>query len=463
MARTTRLALTAALAALLIAGCDSGSSSSSGSAGILPGDDDDGGGEVIVPATVPVTVAPSLGLINLGTVRALKLDGSVIASGFTDHTGTLTLQLPEDVSLPFILEVRGNDAATYYDEALDELVSLTDSDVLRTLVGELPDSPVAITALTEMAATYLEQQHGNLGSVTPEQIAAAHDFIREQLAPELEDLLQAPTLVGSGTDAALLGTSLADLYALKLAALARVAQANAPAEAAPALAIIRELADDLADGVLDGKRGELALLLNSYQLDTLAAQLLAQAQAYSTNPELDALIAGLPDYVSALIAALGGGGGGGGDEGGGDTGPGDLLASWAGNYSGNWSQSITTSGNGILASTLVDVFEAGMNIALNFVGNTCVIDIGDNSISLGAQTFNFNPALAVAATGGNRTFNVPVSLNLALLGVTIGSNSTFTLNTGGTTPGSATLTASASTSSILGSASASYTGTCAIN
>lgn len=459
MARTTRLALTAALAALLVAGCDSGSSSSSGSAGIPPGDD--GGGEVVVPTTVPVTVAPSLGLINLGTVRALKLDGSVIASGFTDHTGTLTLQLPEDVSLPFILEVRGNAAATYYDEALDELVSLTDSDVLRTLVGELPDSPVAITALTEMAATYLEQQHGNLGSVTPEQIAAAHDFIREQLAPELADLLQAPTLVGSGTDAALLGTGLADLYALKLAALARVAQANAPAEAAPALAIIRELADDLADGVLDGKRGELALLLNSYDLDTLAAQLLAQAQSYSTNPELDALIASLPDYVSALIAALGGGGGG--DEGGGDTGPGDLLASWAGNYSGTWSQSITTSGNGILASTLVDVFGAGMNIALNFVGNTCVIDIDDNSISLGAQTFNFNPALAVAATGGNRTFTVPVALNLTLLGITVGSNSTFTLNTGGTTPGSATLTASASTSSILGSASASYTGTCAIN
>lgn len=457
------LLLAPVLLALALAGCDSETAGPAAAPG-------SGSPVVTDPPAVSYArhvVTPSLGLVLNGTVRILALDGTELAKAYTDSTGTAALELPESTVGPFIVELAGNEAAQYYDEALDALVALAPGQRVRAVVADLAAQGTGVTPLTEMAVRYLEQQHGSLAGVTAGQIAAANEFVRTQLAPELDDITLPPTLVGSIADATLLANAHADLYALKLAALARVAAANNALATTPALDILEEMAADLADGALDGNVNGSPALPATYDLGTFATQLLALAQSYTGNATLDDWLGALSGYVSPQILALltpPGGGGGGGDGGGGGVtlpGPGDLLSSWAGNYGGTWSGTITNSGSSLLFGTLNSLLGGAVNTALNITGGACAIAIGDDSITIGGQTIAFDPALAVAATGGARTYALPATFDISVLGISLNSNGYVTLSTGDAAVRSATVTLSAGITGLFGaSASGTYTGTC---
>lgn len=457
-----RAPLALALLTVLLAGCGDDAATTTGTGATSGGEG--GGGAPAPVATVPVVVTPSLGQVFSGTVRVIAPGGggeevSELARSKTKENGKADLEVPATDEGPYIVEVSGNDTATYYDEGTDQTVPLGEDDTIRAVVDELPAGGVGVTPLTEMAVRHLEAQYGPLTALTRAQlrelfssgvVAAAYAKIRSELAPELGDtsLVSVPAIVGSKADLNALGTTPADLYALKLAALARVGSLNGAATR-PALAILDDLGKDLADGVFDGKQGAEALAPVTYSLQTFAAQLQDSAQHLAASTELKTLVASYEQYVSDFIAALGkvgdpveDGGTGGGETGGGGVvvAPGDLLASWAGSYQGSWNVErleafikVPTLSYPFYKWVRDPVSEEAMRLsmlAMTFGGNTCNWAITAQNVQFGALTLPFGDAFSAAAVGDARSYTLPVSLTVLSLGVT----GTTTLNTQGVLP-----------------------------
>lgn len=132
------------------------------------------------------------------------------------------------------------------------------------------NSEIGVTALTEAAVKRAETLAGT-GSIIP-QLNAAKSAV--EAAFGVTDILKAPTLVGSPQELAALGTSAAEQYALRLATLAKVAQKQlGTGEGTPALKMAQAIANDLADGDIDGSGNEGAL---PYDVATFAAEYQAQ-------------------------------------------------------------------------------------------------------------------------------------------------------------------------------------------
>lgn len=449
------------LASSLLVACDDSASTASGAPATnlagkpatapLPGGDGlppaDDGGDITPPADeepetpkVTLRVTPSLGQVFSGQVRAIApggggLEVAELARAKTGPDGSAELELPADAEGPIVIEVTGDDGAVYYDEGLDTEQPLSTEDRLRTVIGSVRDGEVGVTLFTEAAVRMLEAEHGDLLALGDAaratlqdgaQINAALARVRDELAPELDglDLALPPTMVGSAADIAALGTTLPDLYALKLAALARVGGNHGGSCDRPALRVLDDLADDLADGTLDGKRHELLLAARCYNLDTLADRLRTAAEQLAAAHELDSLLASLDRYVSAFVTALGQAGSGGTGDGPGGILPGDLLASWAGNYAGDWrvddvyariyvwpfgwQRDVVTEG----------LIRAAMESSLLDALGGCGWQINDNSVDLGVVNIDFDPAFAVIAQGDARDFTLPLTLEVLGYGVT---------------------------------------------
>ncbi len=436
----------ACLLALAIAGCDSGSDTAATGTPPPP--------EI---AYTSHTVTPSLGLVLNGTVRVRSLDGTELASALTGHSGLATLQIPGTASGPFIIELAGNEAASYYDEALDDLVPLPAGTVVRALVADLADAGSAVTPLTEMAVQYLLAQHGSLAGLTAADITAANEFIRNQLAPELADITLPPTLIGGAGDIALLADASAnDLYALKLAALARVGAANHTLSLAPALDILDEMAADIADGALDGKVNGSAVTPATYDLASFASQLRDLAASYGGDSGgLAGLLDGIAHYVSPEILALL-------VTPPGDDGPGDLLASWAGTYTGSYSDNIS---GFTLVPSLASSLQSAMDTILGTGSNLCSMTISGSQVVAGQQVFDFASDLAAAATEATRQYQLASTLSslsgftslLQSLGLPLPEVST-TITTVADAPASMTFTVA-----LPAPGSLSYSGTCTFN
>lgn len=415
------------------------------------------------PVMAVRTVTPSLGQVFSGTVRVIApggggLEVAELARGQTGHDGSADLDVPADAEGPFIVEVSGNETATYYDEGTDQQVALNDTDVIRALVLDLPEGGLGVTPLTELAVRYLEETHGNLLDLGREQLLelftsgavdAAYARIRDELAPELGELplTSAPTVVGNASDLAALGTAGADLYALKLAALARVGSLNDLAGQRPALAILRDLGEDLADGVFDGRRGAEALVAPTYDINTFAAQLNGAAQQLAASEDLRNFVGSLERYVSAFVSMLGAAAAGDDDD------PvdigdildlrGDLLASWTGNFHGGWNVELLEAWVYVPAPTWSspfrwewqrDVITEGLlrvsMSAMTFGSNECNWVVNTGNIRFGHIDIPFGAAYAAAAEGEARSYTLPVSLTVLDYGVT----ATTTMNTQGVLP-----------------------------
>ena len=193
-----------------------------------------------------IEVWPSLGQIRAPTVRITNPDDSPIESTATPNDdGSIVVSFSEDVTGPLVIEIRGNDNATYFDEASDSFQPFGNGERIRHVLAS-PTSPVGVTALTEFAALLLEA----VPSPNASQISQANSLIRNALAPSMQSITIAPQNVAATGDLGRLEASEAGEYAAILAALALMH--NNPSDPSPALEVVNQLGQDLLSGSIDG-------------------------------------------------------------------------------------------------------------------------------------------------------------------------------------------------------------------
>ncbi|MDO9179927.1 MAG: IPT/TIG domain-containing protein [Agitococcus sp.] len=220
-----------------------------------------------------LTISPSLGkILKAKVVLKNATNNAPIGEQNTGSTGKVTFNIPSSVST-VIAEVQGGNGAQYFDEATGQMVDLPAGSMLRAATTVVANnSEIGVTALTEAAVKRAETLAGAGNSIVPHLNAAKAQI---ESAFGVTDILKAPTLVGSQQELAALGSSTAEQYALRLATLAKVAQQQLGAsETAPALKLAQAIANDLADGDIDGSGNTGAL---PYDVATFASQYQAQA------------------------------------------------------------------------------------------------------------------------------------------------------------------------------------------
>jgi len=267
--RTTGLTLLT----LMLAACGSDDSSDSGASG--------GGSSTPAVTAKDIVISPSLGLVTQGVVKVSKLDGTAITSGITGVDGTVKLNIPAGIDA-VIVEVTGSDATRYFDEAVPGALQPFPSTYrMRAMTLVSTDKqPVAVTPLTEIAYQYAQTKLGVINRFT---LLQANDFVEGYFS--IDNILTPPSPMDDVSDFATLKidttrSRAATNYALTLAAMSRVAATRTSADNSPALRLMKEMAEDLADGALNNAAATtypsnnlpnaLKLALNAY-FTTLAA------------------------------------------------------------------------------------------------------------------------------------------------------------------------------------------------
>lgn len=274
-------------------------------------DSDTSGGTGPTPPSGSVTVTPSLGKVFDAAVEVrCAATGTTLGSGVIGATGSIALTLTGSCTGPVIIELLASGTSTYFDEQSNAVISLPSGTQLRSVLPSLAavTGTIAITPLTEIAFQQALAAAGNVESaLTALQVTTANAAVAAQVfgaAAAGIDILQVPTLWDASLTTGSLGDAAADRYAFLLAALAGLGSTSGT----PALAATTALADDLADGTLDGFTGT-DVTYTSGNLVTL----------------LEAEFGDFASYANAALQTLlgidaGGGDGDGGGDGGGDSG-----------------------------------------------------------------------------------------------------------------------------------------------
>lgn len=259
MVRGGRGLAAALLASLALGACD---------------DDNDHGGAGV--ETVETEIAPSLGPVFNATVKLYADDGvTLLGSGELGSAGTVTIAI-EGYTGPVLAEVLGDADASYFDEAAGTALPFGDGAVLRALAAA-PGGTLAVTPLTELA--YQLAAGAGQFPITAAQVEAVNDSIREALAPGLNSILSAATVFDASTTAGSLDDTEAGRYALLLASMATLGDT----EAAPILAVLQALINDISDGLIDGQvDGEALLAPYADFVAEMTAALVALAEDYGT-------------------------------------------------------------------------------------------------------------------------------------------------------------------------------------
>ena len=207
-------------------------------------------------------------------------DGAALGSARTGATSGLVRIKAAPGTAPVLLTLSGTDVGTYYDEGRKKLVPYgADQPPLHALVTEF-DQHLGVTALTEAAYRYAINHFiadpdairrgaaplrssataEEIARLTPAQIRQAQDAIRAEFnskLPQRYQLVSIATLPTPVDGNSALGTITNNRYGIIQAVtggLAIVAGNFDSSLDRPALTIAAQLADDLTDGVIDGKR-----------------------------------------------------------------------------------------------------------------------------------------------------------------------------------------------------------------
>lgn len=199
------------------------------------------------PASVDVTVTPSLGQFSTGcSVELRKGSGEVLGSASIGANGTAIIKVTGYTDA-VIATVKGASGCTYFDEA-----SGTDKPfgADKKLSAVLPsvDQQVGINVLTHIAATKVLDTGGSAlaAGQTADTIKLENTTVGNIF--QVTRITTPPTLLNKDSGK-VLDDSEAGKLAAKLAALAQVASALATPVSIADLATA--LADDLKDGTLD--------------------------------------------------------------------------------------------------------------------------------------------------------------------------------------------------------------------
>lgn len=216
-----------AIATLILAGCGGGGGAASAGGGV---------------ANTTLIISPSLGMFWQGAnVRIRDRSGTEIGKGYTNASGVASISVPTSAQAPLLVEA-GLTGDKYYDEKQGIFVTIsgvTGAAVRALIPDHTVTSQVAVTALTEIAVGLMTNASGVMpAGVTAASAVGANATVAQSFG--VNDLLLPPTVVASNANIAALGTTEANKYALKLAALAQMAGAGEDA-----LKVAHRLRNDL--------------------------------------------------------------------------------------------------------------------------------------------------------------------------------------------------------------------------
>ena len=277
-------------------GGDSGAAGDGGSA-----DGGDGGG-----------VGAGGGLGKTMQVRiavARTSDGASLGAALTGATSGLVRIKAAPGTAPVLLTMSGTDVGRYFDEGLNALVSYGPNEPpLHALVTAF-DQHLGVTALTEAAYRYAINHFiadpnairnkteplrrsataAEIARLTPEQIRQAQEAIRAEINRALPDRYQLisiatlPTPVDGSSGRGTITNNRYGIIQVVTGGLAIVAKRSDASFDRPALIIAGQLADDLTDGVVDGRRLDGTSVFENtraaYNPLTFASDLVAAADA----------------------------------------------------------------------------------------------------------------------------------------------------------------------------------------
>jgi hypothetical protein len=278
------------------AGDTGGDGTGGGTAGGGDGDGVGAGGGLGKTLQVQIAVARTSDGASLGTAR-------------TGATSGLVRIKAAPGTAPVLLTLSGTDVGSYFDEGRSKLVPYgTDQPPLHALVTAF-DQHLGVTALTEAAYRYAINHFiadpdairrgaaplrssataAEIARLTPAQIQQAHEAIRAEInraLPERYQLISIATLPTPVDGSSGPGTITNNRYGIIQAVTGGLAVVAGKFDASfdrPALTIAGQLADDLTDGVVDGKRLDgtsvFAGTKAAYNPLTLASDLVAAADA----------------------------------------------------------------------------------------------------------------------------------------------------------------------------------------
>lgn len=307
------------------------------------GGDDDASGDTPAPATQEMAVTPSLGKVVGADAQAFDASGTAFSDPVEiGSDGIAILIIPADHTGPMIVRITGKAGAVYFDESTGQDEDFPSTDSFRVALPA-PRATTGASILTELAVRLAEAA----GSLDAAGIQQANERIRASLTPEVGDLLTVPTLVDATTAANTLDASEGGELAARLAAIVRLdtsvrAAADDPT---PALNMLRQLAADAADGLIDGIDGSGGAITTVYAPASFAADFVRAVQDFAAafgNEALRSSAASAQASVELVASSSDAGSGEGGDDGTTDVGAVDeltaesqeaaLLADFAGTF-----------------------------------------------------------------------------------------------------------------------------------
>jgi len=217
-----------------------------------------GGGPTGTPAagvqTGTATGTVIDGPISGATVEVFDFTGNVrglrLGTGTTDSSGNYSITLSPRPTGPVLVQAAGG---TYVDDVTGGTVTLGSADILTEIVPASSIVSGALTAhvnpLNHMAASLARTTAGNLGAENA--VAFAKNLLGQQYGISVTDLASNPPLSASNPATSSPPTLNQKQAGVFMAGLAHRAQALG----VRTIDLIKALADDYSDGVLDGKNG----------------------------------------------------------------------------------------------------------------------------------------------------------------------------------------------------------------
>ncbi|MBL8289456.1 MAG: hypothetical protein JNL85_15860 [Rubrivivax sp.] len=240
-------------------------------------------------------------------------DGTQLGCALTDAVkGMVTIKPGRAYRGGLRIELSGTPTATYYEEGRDTEVPFPADRKIRVWVPQI-DRNIGITPFTEAAWRLLTEGSApeSVGSgiaptsrstLTKTQVRAANERVRQALnehfptALQVDDIARLPFIKSRDLRAGSMRTDPRGRYGLVNGAFSKQASFHNGDSATPTLDAVRQLAEDLLDGRIDGRNGDLpagSASSRTYDPNTLTSELTSalaeQAARFGAQEALDVL------------------------------------------------------------------------------------------------------------------------------------------------------------------------------
>ena len=237
-------------------------------------------------------------------ISVFKDDGSLLGSANTDSVKGMVTIRQGSYRGPLRVELRGAAGAEYFEEGKNTFVPFPSDRVIRVIVPRV-DKNIGITAFTEAAYQLLTQgtaPESVSGNPTPAQITAANLRVAQLLnehfpkALEVADITRLPFIKSASVASGSLTANPRGVYGVVNGAFSKQAALYNTGSSTPTLDAVSQLAEDLRDGVLDGRNGNAPAATaarRTYDPQTLTGELTSalahQAERFGNQAIKDTL------------------------------------------------------------------------------------------------------------------------------------------------------------------------------